>query len=155
MQILTVLSLLLLVFTNGFIYKCAMNEFSWQEIFDCFNLHHLTAGAVFTGVFSIAGWLFSVTPCIPRVSLNWLPGSRHLRGDKAQLILLSIAVAVGLLIACRWIYNSLENFINRRVRRVRQVILDAQGGEDSGEEGPSSLRGSWWRTLMPFLGIRT
>jgi len=123
---LSLIILIGLIFVGGFVGKLTTPEKTWWDVFACFNLEHLVFGSAVTGLGSLVGWLASTVGGAPIRFLDvlHLHGGGGGSGDSIGKVLLAIAIVVGLMVALSWIFSRVDNYAQRTVRRVQQVVLD-------------------------------
>jgi len=137
---LSLVVLLLLVFGGGFLGKMLSPELTWcaawparrppsrpraccpnpcrWDVLHCFNLRHLLAGSVFTGLGSLLGFVISSLGWgMPRLFTDVVVrgigggGGAATDNDTVGKLLLFILVLVGLCIALSWIFGVVERCV--------------------------------------------
>jgi hypothetical protein len=133
-----------LVFVFGFVGKACDPNLEWIDVWQCFNLRHMLAGATATGLFSICTWATSLGGLgggggWRMVIGNGWDGARGGGGgrDLVSTVLLVAAVVAGLALAMSSIYERLEGIAKGMTRAMQAVVLDVQGPRDEGNEGPT------------------
>lgn len=136
-NVLSFVLLLVLIFVGGFVGKSFDPTLDWSDVFYCFNLNHIVAGATTTGLGSLLGWATSMGGIgggggwrmIIGDGWHGALGERGAGRDIVSVILTTIMVLAGLAVAFSWIYERLQDAARRTTRLAQSVVLDVQGSE--------------------------